>query len=67
MYFKEGKGYGEISHPLCFPKGTLKSWVRRYRIGNNITKCNEVSLSKEPVKKEWLHDHKQLLMVNYTP
>jgi len=58
MYFHEGKGCGEIAHTLVLSLNTVKSWVRRYRVENEISIRAKAPLSKEPICKESLHARK---------
>jgi len=36
MYYEEYKGYGTISKELNLSVNTIKSWIRRHRIANDI-------------------------------
>ena len=46
LFFRDGKGYKTIAGELEISLNTVKSWVRRYRLENDIDERSEAKLIK---------------------
>jgi transposase-like protein len=51
MYFCTGKGYKIISSELSVPLDTVKSWIRRYRIGSSAARIGEMPIKVDHTYK----------------